>query len=406
MVNFIRIQLFLTCCAISVAWGQQAVPTNAPTSGIYGHGTQHSLAKFTGTNSIGDSAIVEAGGNLSTTDNVAAKAVSATINRAPGIATQSTNNTTKGSTDLDAAFSSGIRGVVGTTNSPAGIGVFGNGNASEGDPIGVLGTTSSTFRGIGVRGGSSATTGIGVGVLGETASPDGFAGAFNNTAASGYPIGAFGYVTSSDGGTGILGRAWSTTGYGIGVRGEAFTPDGVGGLFENTAGGNILIGVASGSNKFRVDGTGQVFADGGYQTGGADFAESIDVSGDRALYEPGDLLVIDPAGKRRLSQAHEAYSTLVAGIYSTKPGVLASMHHMDDPSFASEVPLAVMGIVPCKVTTEGGPINAGDLLVSSSAPGRAMKGVDRGRMLGAVVGKALEPLPAGSGVIQVLITLQ
>jgi len=31
---------------------------------------------------------------------------------------------------------------------------------------------------------------------------------------------------------------------------------------------------------------------------------------------------------------------------------------------------------------------------------------DRGRMLGAVVGKALESLREGSGVIQVLVTLQ
>jgi hypothetical protein len=35
-----------------------------------------------------------------------------------------------------------------------------------------------------------------------------------------------------------------------------------------------------------------------------------------------------------------------------------------------------------------------------------MKGTDRGRMLGAVVGKAMEPLAGVSGVIQVLVTLQ
>ena len=401
MLSLIRIQLFLSLCAVTVAWGQQSSTTNTPSSVIQGHGTQHTVAKFTGTNSIGDSAIVEVGGNLSTTDNIAA-----TINRKPGIAIQGTNATTKGSKKADAAGSSGIRGVVGTTNSPAGIGVYGMSTATEGDPIGVLGTVSSTFRGVGIRGGALANTGTGIGVLGESSSADGFAGAFNNGATSGHPIGAFGYVTSPDGGIGILGRAWSTTGNGVGVRGEVFTPDGVAGSFDNTAGGNILVGMVSGVNTFRVDGTGQVFADGGYQTGGADFAESIDVSGDRAVYEHGDLLVIDPTGKRRLSLAHEAYSTLVAGVYSTKPGMLASEHHMDDPRFASEVPLAVIGIVPCKVTAEGGRINVGDLLVSSSSPGRAMKGTDRGRMLGAVVGKALEPLSEGAGVIQVLITLQ
>ena len=79
---------------------------------------------------------------------------------------------------------------------------------------------------------------------------------------------------------------------------------------------------------------------------------------------------------------------------------------MDDPSLATEVPMAVVGIVPCKVSTENGPIDTGDLLVASSTPGYAMKGTDRNKMLGAVVGKALEPLRNGRGLIQVLVTLQ
>jgi hypothetical protein len=35
-----------------------------------------------------------------------------------------------------------------------------------------------------------------------------------------------------------------------------------------------------------------------------------------------------------------------------------------------------------------------------------MKGTDRSLMLGAIVGKALEPLASGSGIIRVLVTLQ
>src|SRR5258708_35685697 len=97
---------------------------------------------------------------------------------------------------------------------------------------------------------------------------------------------------------------------------------------------------------------------------------------------------------------------LVAGIYSTKPGVVASQPRVDEALPNNEVPLAVIGIVPCKVTAENGPIAAGDLLVTSSMPGHAMKGTDRARMLGTVVGKALEPLREGTGLIQVLVTLQ
>jgi hypothetical protein len=139
--------------------------------------------------------------------------------------------------------------------------------------------------------------------------------------------------------------------------------------------------------------------------GGADFAESLPPAQQDARYEPGDLLVIG-AADRSVEPSSAPYSTRVAGIYSTKPGVVASTHSMDDPRLATEIPVAVVGVVPCKVTAENGPIRSGDLLVSSSLPGHAMRGTDRSKMLGAVVGKALQSLNANSGVIQVLITLQ
>ena len=68
--------------------------------------------------------------------------------------------------------------------------------------------------------------------------------------------------------------------------------------------------------------------------------------------------------------------------------------------------MAMTGIVPTKVSAENGPIKAGDLLVSSSTLGYAMKGTDRSRMLGAVIGKALGHLDSGTGVIEVVVTLQ
>jgi len=173
-----------------------------------------------------------------------------------------------------------------------------------------------------------------------------------------------------------------------------------------SSGSNFITGKSgSGINKFRVDGTGKGFFDGGTQTSGADFAESVAVSRTSSRYEPGDLLVVDKNGRRQLALSGRPYSTLVAGIYSTKPGVLATPHGMNDHA-ENEVPLAIVGIVPCKVTAENGRIRAGDLLVSSSTPGYAMKGTNRNRMLGAVVGKALEPLNTDKGIIQVLVTLQ
>jgi hypothetical protein len=206
----------------------------------------------------------------------------------------------------------------------------------------------------------------------------------------------------------VRGIAGATSGNSNGVQGLALSANGAAGHFINSAFGTILLGSAgpSAAPVFRVDGKGSVFADGGFRPFGADFAEAMVVSGQRSRYEPGDLLALDTSGHRRLALAGTPYSTLVAGVYSTNPGVLGSQHRIDDVSSSNEVPLAIVGIVPCKVTAENGPISVGDLLVASSIPGRAMRGTDRARMLGAVVGKALEPLKNGAGVIQVLVTLQ
>ena len=182
-----------------------------------------------------------------------------------------------------------------------------------------------------------------------------------------------------------------------------------GGVVVNATGGNLYLGMTNGTHKFRVDTNGVAYADGGFYSSGADFAESVAVRGKRSQYEPGDVLEIDQKADRHLALSTHPYATLVAGIYSTKPGLLASPHHIDtddESSKSTEVPLAIVGIVPCKVTAENGPIARGDLLVTSSLPGYAMKGTDRRRLVGAVVGKALEPLPAGKGVIEVLVTLQ
>jgi hypothetical protein len=173
---------------------------------------------------------------------------------------------------------------------------------------------------------------------------------------------------------------------------------------------NIFLGQAGEdpfpATKVRIDGNGRGFFNGGTQMGGADFAESMEPVVDKDGHEPGDVLVIAANRSRAVDRAAEPYSTRVAGIYSTKPGVLATSHGMDDPRLLTEIPMAIVGIVQCKVSAENGSIERGDLLVTSSTPGHAMKGTDRARMIGAVVGKALEPLPSGKGVIQVLVTLQ
>jgi len=169
--------------------------------------------------------------------------------------------------------------------------------------------------------------------------------------------------------------------------------------------GNVKLTAGSGASMTFQDGTTQSTAWNGTLTGG-DYAESIDVLGDRAAYEPGDVIVIDDTETGKFNKSAQSYSKLVAGVYSTKPGLVGRRTTADRPDKEAEVPMAMMGIVPTKVTTENGPIGRGDLLVSSSRPGYAMKGTDRDRLTGAVIGKALAPLKSGSGVIEVLISLQ
>jgi hypothetical protein len=51
-------------------------------------------------------------------------------------------------------------------------------------------------------------------------------------------------------------------------------------------------------------------------------------------------------------------------------------------------------------------VKAGDLLTTGELRGHAMKVVDTGRAFGAVLGKAMQPLPSGHGLIPALVTLR
>lgn len=172
------------------------------------------------------------------------------------------------------------------------------------------------------------------------------------------------------------------------------------------ASGNIAIFQSSSVAKARIDKTGKGFFNGGTQASGADVAEAFDVTGGRSGYEPGDVLVIATTADRTVEKSNEPYSYLVAGVYATKPGVLLTEHDIDE-SIDQMVPMGVVGVIPTKVTGENGAIHRGDLLVTSSTAGHAMRG-DRDRVeTGMVIGKALEDFDGtGGGVIKVLVNVK
>jgi subtilisin family serine protease len=196
---------------------------------------------------------------------------------------------------------------------------------------------------------------------------------------------------------------------------------------------------------FRVERTtGNVYAAGSFNPGGADVAEYILAS---EPLEPGDVVELDPHNPKHYRKAREPYSPWVAGVISTAPGFVLGAklsagrplpQPLPDtergvlpPSPPSPLPsegegsrgvrglgkgdgglglepgerplLALLGRVPVKATTESGPIRPGDLLTSASKPGYAMRCEDIHRCEGAIIGKALEALDKGEGVILILL---
>jgi hypothetical protein len=170
--------------------------------------------------------------------------------------------------------------------------------------------------------------------------------------------------------------------------------------------GAIATFQSGGVNRARISRTGKGYFNGGTQTGGADLAEAFEVEGRMAAYQPGDVLAISASSDRKVEKSSEPYSTRVIGVYASKPGMLLTERHID-ASLDDMVPVGVIGVIPTKVTSENGAIRRGDPLVTASTRGHAMLGTDRDRMLGAVLGKALEEFSGpGEGVIKVLVNVR
>lgn len=256
---------------------------------------------------------------------------------------------------------------------------------------------------------------------------------------------------------------------GIAVFG--FSENGQGGVFATRNGTNILAGYHYTNDqwqaRFRVDqvgnmaNNGDIFASGyiyatnfychtvcSYRTNAATFAEMLPA---QVGLEAGDVLVIGTDGQ--LTRSTTPNATGVAGIYSAQPGFIGGytipqesfvstladeneplvsdkeigkasdvalsaearqrwLAEQEAAANAGKIPLAIIGVMPVKVSAENGPIVPGDLLTTASLPGHAMKAtpVDVGGVSiyrpGTIVGKALEGLAGGSGIIRVLVTLQ
>lgn len=172
------------------------------------------------------------------------------------------------------------------------------------------------------------------------------------------------------------------------------------------ASGNLATLQSAGVNVARINKAGRGFFNGGTQNSGADIAEAFDVISEVSEYEPGDVLSIATSKDRTIEKSAGAYSSLVLGVYATKPGVLLTEENIDS-DLAGKVPMGVVGVIPTKVCPEGGAIQRGDLLVTSSIPGVAMK-ADKAKVeAGQVLGKALQNFEGdGVGKINVFVNVK
>ena len=120
----------------------------------------------------------------------------------------------------------------------------------------------------------------------------------------------------------------------------------------------------------------------------------------------GMVVVLDPADGRRVVPSAHAYDTAVAGVVSENPGIVLGTGGPEKSQ------IATTGRVRVLVDADAAPIRVGDLLVTSSTPGVAMRSTPitmNGQAMhrpGTIIGKAMEPLASGRGEIMILLSLQ
>ena len=136
---------------------------------------------------------------------------------------------------------------------------------------------------------------------------------------------------------------------------------------------------------------------------GADCAEDFDVRDPESAI-PGTLMVL--CDDETLAPSAQAYDKRVVGVVSGagdyQPAMVLDRHEQR----GHRVPVALMGKVYCRADAQYAPIEVGDLLTTSATPGHAMKASDQARAYGAIVGKALQPMATGNGLLLILVTLQ
>jgi hypothetical protein len=138
----------------------------------------------------------------------------------------------------------------------------------------------------------------------------------------------------------------------------------------------------------------------GTSTNPGDLAERVDIATDD-IVEPGDVLVVDMNSSDTYRRSSGVNEQAVAGVVSTNPTIVVGNGKTDYTAV-----MAMVGRVPLKVSDENGDIVRGDLLVTASSTGYAMKYNSKkdsdDKMIG-IVGVALDSFGEGKGKIMALV---
>jgi hypothetical protein len=127
-----------------------------------------------------------------------------------------------------------------------------------------------------------------------------------------------------------------------------------------------------------------------------DTAEVFDLA-TRTGVIPGSVMAADAGGSGALRLSDAPYERRAVGVISGAGGFQHGIVIGTRADGSRDLPIALAGQTYVRVTAENGAIAAGDLLVSSSTPGAAMRATDMQRAFGAVIGKALQPYRGSRG---------
>jgi hypothetical protein len=215
---------------------------------------------------------------------------------------------------------------------------------------------------------------------------------------------------TSDTGPGVFGASSASNG----VHGASSNPRTSGVWGHNTAGGVGVAGSCEGGNGYAGQFTGDVQTTGTHWVGGdviltnisgLDCAEDFQVADNETVPDPGTVVVMADDGNVKACESE--FATNVIGVVSGAGGLKAGITLGRRPAPSRPcVPVALLGRVYCKAEASDAPIRIGDLLTTSLTPGHAMRVTDPSRAFGCVIGKALDGLRDGTGLIPVLVSLR